>query len=433
MEHRKFFYGWVIVGVSFITIATTYATRYSFTLFYVAMLQDLGWSRASLAGAFSLAMLIYGIFSPFIGGLMDRFGPRRLFPIAALVLALGMGASGYIQSPWHLYLTYGVLATLGLNGLGAVPHAPIISNWFILKRGLASGIIMVGFGAGIVISPLIEGMISSLGWRGAFPILGLIVAGILIPLTAIFQRLHPKEKGFSPDGLEEADLERLRRAYGTREDVSSVDPVWTSKDWTVPKAIRTVRFWGLTVADLFFGFFMATILVHQAPFIVDAGFSRKFAATILAITGLFNAGGNLFWGTLSDRIGREWAYTLACGCAFVSILLLFIVKGTLNPWVLYGHGILFGLGYAMASLWQGIAGDIFQGRQYGAIFGLMTVGFGIGNFLGPWLAGYFFDTQGRYTNAFLLCLVAIILSSFFIWLAGPRQVRMVGRKILKPA
>lgn len=433
MGRTRFFYGWIIIGVSFLTIAATYGIRYSFTIFYVAMLKDLGWSRASLAGAFSVAMLIYGIFSPFIGGLMDRFGPRRLFPLAALVLALGMVASGYIQAPWHFYLTYGVLITLGLNGLGAVPHAPIISNWFILKRGLASGIIMVGYGVGIVFAPLIQQMISRWGWRGAFPIFGVIVAALVIPLTAIFQRLHPQEKGLHPDGLEQEDLERLKRAYGTRVDVSSIDPVWTSQDWTVRKALRKVRFWGLMLANINFGFFMGTILVHQAPFIVDAGFSKMFAATILGLTGLVNAGGNLLWGTLSDRIGREWTYTLACGCAFFSMILLILVKGTSNPWFLYGHGILFGLGYALASLWQGIAGDLFQGKQYGAIFGLMTVGFGVGNFLGPWLGGYLFDTQGTYAVALTICLAATLLSSLFIWVAGPRQVRLVGQKVLKPA
>jgi MFS family permease len=433
MARARVFYGWVIVGVSFITIAAAYATRYSFTIFYVAMLKDLGWSRASLAGAFSLAMLIYGLFSPFIGGLMDRFGPRRLFPLATLILVLGMVTSGYIQSPWHFYLTYGVLVTLGLNGLGPVPHAPIISNWFILKRGLASGIIMVGCGIGTVFSPLIQQMISLWGWRGAFSILGVIVASLVFPLTVIFQRLHPREKGLYSDGLKLEDMERLRKAYGTGTDVSSIDPVWTSQDWTVHRAIRTIRFWSLFLANVNFGFFMGTILVHQAPFIVDAGFSRMFAATILALTGLANAGGNFFWGILSDRIGREWAWTLASGSAFLSILLLIVVKGTSNPWVLYGHGILFGLGYALPSLWQGIAGDLFQGKQYGAIFGLITIGFGMGNFLGPWLGGYLFDIQGTYTIVLILCLATTLLSTLFIWVAGPRQVRMVGGKVLKTA
>ena len=81
-----------------------------------------------------------------------------------------------------------------------------------------------------------------------------------------------------------------------------------------------------------------------------------FAATILAITGLASAGGNLFWGILSDRIGRELSYTLACGCAFLSILVLFAARGTSDPWLLYGHGVLFGLGYATASVWQGRSG-----------------------------------------------------------------------------
>jgi MFS family permease len=412
-------------------MAVNYGTRYSFTLFYEAMLKDLGWSRASIAGAFSLAMLIYGIFSPFTGGLMDRFGPRRLFPAAALILVLGMATSGCIQSPWHFYLTYGVLVTLGLNGLGAVPLAPIISNWFILKRGQASGIIMLGFGVGIVFSPLIQQMISWWGWRNAFAILGIIAVIIVIPLTLIFQRLHPREKGLQPDGLKQEDVDNLRRAYGNRIDVTSKDSVWASQEWTVPRAIRTVRFWGLFLANLNFGFFMGTVLVHQAPFIVDAGYSRMFAATILALTGLASAGGNLLWGTLSDWTGREWAYMLACGCAFLSILLLTFVKGTSNPWVLYGHGIFFGFGCALASLWQAIAGDLFQGKQYGAIFGCLTIGFGVGNFLGPWLGGYLFDTQGTYTIVLMLCLTTTFLSSLFIWLAGPRQVRLVGRRLLK--
>jgi len=276
-------------------------------------------------------------------------------------------------------------------------------------------------------------MISLWGWRWAFSILGMIVASLVFPLTVTFQRLHPREKGLHPDGLKLEDMERLRRAYGTGSDVSSIDPVWTSQDWTVHRAIGTIRFWSLFIANVNFGFFMGTILVHQAPFIVDAGFSRMFAATILALTGLVNAGGNFFWGILSDRIGREWAWTMASGCAFLSIILLIVVKGTSNPWVLYGHGIFFGLGYALPSLWQGIGGDLFQGKQYGAIFGLISIGFGVGNFLGPWLGGYIFDKQGTYTIALILCLATTLLSTLFIWVAGPRQVRMVGGKVLKTA
>ena len=137
----RVYYGWVIVVVSFFTLFFTLGTRFSSGLFYVAILKECGWGRAATAGAFSLAMLIHGFFAIVTGTLIDRFGPRALFPIGAIFLAIGLAAASRINAIWHLYLFFGVVMAMGINTISFAPHMSRIPKWFIRRGGLASGLI----------------------------------------------------------------------------------------------------------------------------------------------------------------------------------------------------------------------------------------------------------------------------------------------------
>lgn len=172
----KFYYGWVIVAVSFLIIFLALGTRCSFGIFYVAILKEYDWGRGATAGAFSLAMVIYATFSPVTGSLVDRFGPRRLFPGGALFLALGLLAASQISTIWELYLFFGVLIATGFNLLSYTPHMSLIAKWFVQKRGFASGIVLAGIGLGtLVMAPFVQVMIDIGGWRFAFLILAAIM------------------------------------------------------------------------------------------------------------------------------------------------------------------------------------------------------------------------------------------------------------------
>ena len=185
----RFYYGWIIVAVSFLTLSIALSVRFSFGVFFVAILNEYGWGRGETAAAFSIAMIVHALFSPVSGYLMDRVGPRRLFPMAATFLAIGLVAARYIESIWHLYLLFGVVMAMGINTLGFGPHAALISRWFVRKRGFATGMTLSGVGTGnMFLVPLTGLMIDSFGWRYTFLALAGIVLCVVIPATAIFQR-----------------------------------------------------------------------------------------------------------------------------------------------------------------------------------------------------------------------------------------------------
>lgn len=146
----RFYYGWVIVGVSFLTLFFSLGTRFSFGVFYVAILKEYGWGRGETAGAFSLALVIHALFAMVTGTLIDRFGPRTLFPIGATFLAMGLAATSRITAIWHLYLFFGVVMAMGINTLAFSPHMSLIPKWFTTKRGLASGLVLVNICLGLL-------------------------------------------------------------------------------------------------------------------------------------------------------------------------------------------------------------------------------------------------------------------------------------------
>ncbi|MBW1801956.1 MAG: MFS transporter, partial [Deltaproteobacteria bacterium] len=200
-----FYYGWIIVAVSFLTIFFVLGTRSCFGLFYTAILAEYGWGRAETAGAFSLMMIFHACMAPFSGILIDRFGPRKLFPIGAVIVGIGLAASSLISEIWHLYLYFGIITAMGTNMQSYAPHMSLIPRWFIRRRGLASGLVLSGMGPGTMLLALLIGyIIGSSGWRYAYMVLSAIIFCVVVPMNAIFQRNGPEDVGQNIEGTDPA-------------------------------------------------------------------------------------------------------------------------------------------------------------------------------------------------------------------------------------
>ena len=433
MAERKslIFYGWIIVAVTFVTLLTIYGLRHSFSVFYVAILDEFGWSRADTSLIFSINVLVYGISAPIAGGLVDRFGPRVILPMGALITALGALGCSLSNQVWHFYFIYGVIMAFGMSTAGFAPHAPVLSNWFVRKRGAAMGIAMAGIGVSFVVATVAQYLISYFGWRAAFLILGSVIAVVVVPITAMLQRHRPQDKGLLPDSDTEIGGNLGGHgAHGTSGEDLMVDHKWATTEWNLAKALLMPRFWFLFFAFFFFwGVGIYLVLQHFIAFASDMGYSRIFAAWLVTFYGVTNSLGHAMGGYISDRMGRELTYTLSVAGAIVAILMLFLTRDASQPWMLVTYSTLLGLSAGVcAPTGTAISADLFQGKNFGSINGFIVMGFGMGGSFGPWLGGYIYDLMGNYNLAFIICILALGLAGSFIWVVAPRKVRLVGGK-----
>ena len=424
LRRLPFFYGWIVIAVAFVTMGIGVNTRTAFSLLFPPILDEFGWDRATTAGAFSVGFLTATAYVPFMGMAMDRYGPRLVIPVGVVICSTGLGLATFISRPWHLHLTLGALVGGGSIFLTYIGHSLFLPHWFVRRRGLAIGIAFAGVGVGsMVLFPWLQRMIEVAGWRSACWALTVALLVVLLPLNAVLQRGRPEELGLAPDG----DAGLPTRWGG---DGNVVDHAWASVDWTLSRAIRTARFWWL-----FLGFFSALLVwymvqVHQTRYLLDVGFDPTVAAFALGLVGLFSVAGQIGLGHLSDRIGREWAWTVG-GLGFVGCYLaLLVLPAYPTPLMLYTMVASQGLiGYGLASVFGAIPAEIFQGRRYGTIFGTLNLGGNAGAAFGPWLAGAVHDRTGSYTGAFWIAIVASFVSIAAIWLASPRHVRAVAGQI----
>lgn len=419
-----FFYGWVVVAVAFVTMGIGVNTRTAFSLLFPPILAEFGWDRGVTAGAFSIGFLVATAYVPFLGMAMDRFGPRAVIPIGIVITSAGLVLAPLTSRPWHLHVTLGALVGGGSIFMTYIGHSLFLPHWFVRRRGLAIGIAFSGVGIGsIVLFPWLGRLIESSGWRAACWALAALLVVVLLPLNATLPRRRPEDMGLTPDG-------GAGGSAGRAAPDNVVDRAWASVDWTLARAVRTARFWWLSAG--FFAALLAWYMVqaHQTKYLLDIGFDRRHAAWALGWVGLTGIVGQIALGWLSDRIGREWAWTLGLLGFAVCYATLLVLPRHPSPALLYvmvgAQGLL---GYGLASVFGAIPAEIFHGRHYGTIFGTLNLSANAGAAFGPWLAGTIYDRAGTYTPAWLVAIAACALSIVAIWLASPRKVRAVAGRV----
>ncbi|QDM21338.1 MFS transporter [Tardiphaga sp. vice352] len=419
-----FFYGWIIVAVTFVTMAIGVNARTSFSLLFPPILNEFGWDRGVTAGAFSFGFLVSAIMSPLMGKLMDRAGPRVVMELGIGLMASGLLLAPLTTQPWHLYLTIGVLVGAGSICLGYSGQSLYLPNWFNRKRGLAIGLAFAGVGIGsVTLLPWVQSMIEQTGWRSACTALGLTVLIVLVPINLLLRK-RPQDLGLLPDG------DAAPTASSAKPLSSVVDPVWAGTDWTLRRALRTARFWWLALG--FFGGLYAwyAVQVHQTKYLLDIGFTPGVAAWALGMVSLFGVPGQIFLGHLSDRIGREWIWTIS-GVGF-AICFAVLIALQYQPSLLLVYVMVISqglLGYGVTSIMGAVVVEIFQGEHFGSIYGTLTLAALAGGAAGPYVTGALHDHFGTYTLAFAIGAAVSLLAAAAIWMAAPGKVRAVAGRL----
>jgi MFS family permease len=420
-----FFYGWVIVAVVFVTMGVGVNARTAFSLLFPPILDEFGWERGVTAGAFSFGFLVSAVLSPSLGRLMDRRGPRVVMEMGVGLMAVGLMLATLVRQPWHLYATLGVLVGGGSVCLGYTGQALFLPNWFVRRRGLAMSVAFAGVGVGsIILLPWLQTLIGRAGWRAACWAMALLILALLAPLNLLLKR-RPEDLGLEPDG----DSASRETAAGNQA-ANVVDAAWVAVDWTLGRAARTGRFWWIMVGYFCGLFAWYAVQVHQTKYLVEIGFSPTYAAWALGFVSLAGIPGQIALGQLSDRIGREWVWTVGSLGFALCYLSLLLLRDFPTPMLLYvmvaSQGLL---GYGLTSVVGAIPAEIFQGRHYGTIFGTLMLAAIAGGAAGPWVTGALHDATGSYTLAFSLAIGGSALSAGAIWLAAPRQVRAVAGRV----
>jgi MFS family permease len=416
-----FYYGWLIVGIAFVTMAIGVTGRTAFSLLLPPLIEEFKWDRGLAAGAFSFGFLVSAVLSPFVGRVIDKRGPRIVILTGVALMSAGLLLAPLVHSPWQLYATLGVAVGGGANMMTYTAHSQFLPNWFVRRRGLAISIAFSGAGVGaVVLLPWLQTIILAEGWRASCVAMGWLVLLGIAPL-ALLVRKSPADVGQNPDG-DRASPETTAK----RDAASIVDPLWAATDWTLARATRTARFWWIVL-----GYFLALIAwyavqVHQTKYLVEVGFSPLVAAWALGAVSIVAIPGQILLGALSDRVGREWVWTVGCLGFLLSYAALLGLEHEPSSALLYAMVFAQGfLGYGLTSVMGPIVAEIFQGKHYGAIFGTITIALIGGGALGPWLAGAIHDATGSYRLAFLLIIACCSGAAGAIWLAAPRKVRHV--------
>jgi MFS family permease len=403
--------GRVVVAVTFVTLGLNYGVWYSYSVLLVALLREFGWSRSVLAGAFSVFVVVHGLSGPALGWLVERLGPRRVIMLGAGVVGAGLLLAAETRAPWHLYLAFGIVTAAGVSGAGWVPSVILVRGWFPWRIGTALGIASAGIGVGIfALVPFAQLLIDRVGWRWTLRGLGLLVAAWAIPATALLVRDPPGREGAPPP-----------RGPASRGSPGR-PPGTAAVHWTVATAVRSWRFWGIAGVFVAGSFATQTLLVHQVAYLVDHGVSALAAAAVVGVVGLASVAGKTGWGALSDRFGREPAYTLAFACVLASVGVLVAAGASGAASLAYAYAILIGLGYAAtAPLTPAVASDLFGGPRFASIFGILHAANSFGGAAGAWAAGLIFDVTGSYALGLWVTAIMAACAPALLWLAAPRR------------
>ncbi|MBI4301490.1 MAG: MFS transporter [Chloroflexi bacterium] len=410
-----------MVALAFLSGLISGIQAYATGVFLKPMSADLNWSRSSFTAVQSIGTLVMGLLGPFLGSTLDRRGGKAIMIFGALVLGSGLMALSQVHSLWQFYLIRGLVVTVGMLCMGNLVVNVAVSNWFVKKRGraIAFGAMGVSMG-GIILIPLTQFLISTLGWRTTWVVYGFMAWAVIIVPTALFMARRPEDVGLNPDGERKANATPSRQALlapRTNPEAS----------WTRREAVKTSALWLLMVS---FGLaFMAVgaMLMHLFPYLTDIGFSGKAAATMLMFQSLMAFFSKPLWGLLVERVHARYCSMAVFFMASVAIfLLLALGKSGMVYLALALFGISFG-GFVPLQevVWANYFGRLTLGavRSIAMPFSIVT------SAGGPLFAGYIYDTTGSYKSAFITFAIIYLVSTLLISRARPPQ-RAVAAQLI---
>ena len=405
----RYFYGYNIVAAGFTIQAVCIGAMFAYGVFFKELQAEFGWSRATISGASSLAFLIMGVVGILAGRFNDRLGPRILVATSAVFLGLGYLLMSRMQSPWQLYVVYGVLAGIGFSTHDVITLSTV-ARWFVKRRGVMSGIVKVGTGCGQLLGPMIATLLLAIfGWRHSNLIIGLAIPVALVAVAQLMRR-DPQGMGLLPDGA--------GAMAGGRTGVVEEQGI------SLKEAARMKQFWTMCIAEFAVLCCLLTVIVHIVPYARDLGLAPVYAAGVLSTIGGVSILGRIVMGAASDRIGGKRASIICLILLFCGFIWL---QFTTEAWMLFLFAVIYGFAHGgFFTVVSPLVAELFGTGSHGLLFGIILFSGTLGGAIGPVMAGRTFDVTGSYRLVFLVLSVLTIIGFVLMILLRPIGVRESG-------
>ncbi len=376
-------------------------TYVAYGVFFNSLITEFQWSRAVISGAASLALFLSGLLAMFVGRLNDIYGPTKLMGITSVFFGTGLMLMSQVHEIWQLYLFYGVVFGIGLSAIDVIALTTT-TRWFSRSRGLMTGIVKVGTGAGQFSIPFLASiLITAYGWRQANVILGATALLILFLLAQVLKR----DPGDSRPVIHAKSNEAIESLH--EEDTSL----------SAGEAVRTAQMWIICSVNLLVVFTLMIILVHIVPHASDLGLSVIQSAGVLSTIGGVSMFGRFISGLTIDYFSSK---SVIVTCYLVLIISLLWLQVADSLWMLYLFACFYGLAHGgFFTAISPIVAESFGIAAHGAIFGIVVFSGTTGGAIGPVTAGLLFDMTGSYTLVFRMITVISIVGLGLILLLKP--------------
>ena len=440
-QRRGLFYGWyVVAAAAAINVYGAGVWFYGFPIFFKVLLDEFGWSAAAGAAVISLSRLEGGLEGPIIGWAVDKFGPRRMAVIGAVIAGTGFMLMSRVTSldigPVHLsafvifVLLYAGWMSIGYNtGFGHASQAAV-NAWFIKKRSRAFAVFSLGAGGSGLTVFALGWVVNGYGWRTAAFLAGVGIFLIVIPLSMLL-RHKPEQYGYLPDGEEpqredkplpggapiapQAAQVEVQSEPRRRWLLSAKEPP-TDQDFSIKEALASLAFWMLVLGTTARAVAMTSVVIHEVNYLTNVrAIPLVQASAALGAMVTISLVGRLGFGILGDYVEKRY---VLIACTLLQALGIFILANATNTFLVWLFVLVYGIAYGGAiPVFMAIVGEYFGRRNFASVRGWMQLCHIPATVVGPIYAGWVYDTTDSYQIAFMSFIVALILGTAFLFIA----------------
>ena len=372
----------------------------TYAVFLVPLTAEFAVERGALTGVYSVYMLVYGLAAPLAGIAFDRFGPRAVYGAGLACLGAAYFAAGSAAAVWQLYLLLGLLGGVGSVAIGIVPASGLVSRWFRRRLPSAMSVLHAALGIGVLLfAPVTQWLIDLAGWRGAYHAMGLALLLLVPPLLLLPWRTMAAGH---PDYVERGGASA---APGTRGALG--------------RALRMPAFWGLFTVMFFTALSTFAVVVQLVAYLVEVGFAPLEAASMYGAMGMLSIVGMLTAGALAERFEERYVATFSYSSSILGIGMLALLAWYPSFVLAAAFVLLFGtMQGSRGPLVTTLAARLFSRAGFGAVYGCISLGMGIGGAIGSWASGALHDLTGAYGVGYALAAAAAGAGIALFWLVG---------------